>query len=281
MNFFLRKEHGFLNIAHRGGAGLRPENSILAFRHGLSVGAEAIEGDLHATRDGVVVLSHDATVNRCTDGQGDIKDMTLKELRSLDAGYRFTLDKGATYPCRGKGVKIPSLEEIFSDSVLDRAPMVVEIKQQEPSIIDDVLDLIGTYNMEDRLIVGSFSKLCLDEIREKARRRSMQIVTSLAEEEVMTYCLTPLQDMLPEGGYIVPGEILQVPVDYDLDGTNVPVLNDLFMTKARSQGLKVQIWTVNEPHRMRWLIEDMKVDGILTDRPDLLARICHEPASAN
>ncbi len=274
MNFFLHKENRFLNIAHRGGAGLRPENTIVAFRHGLSVGAEAIEGDLHATQDGVVVFSHDAAINRCTDGQGNIKDMTFQELRSFDAGYRFTLDEGATYPYRGKGLKVPSLEDVFSDPVLDRLPMVMEIKQEKPSIIDAVLDLILKYDMEDRLIVGSFSKPSLEEIREKAQQRRMKIVTSLAEEEVLTYCLTPLQDMLPDGNYTAPGKILIVPVDYDVDGKKVQVVNDLFMTKARCLGLKVQIWTVNEPDQMDRLMGQMKINGLITDNPDLLARLC-------
>jgi len=275
-NFFLGDEGGLLNIGHRGGALLRPENTLLAFRHALTVGAVALEGDLHASQDGVVVVSHDATVNRTTDGDGYIRDLTLEELNGLDAGCRFTPDGGITYPYRGRGARIPTLEEVFSDPVLKKAPMILEIKQQEPSIVDDVLDLIQAHHMEDRLTLGSFRQACLEEVRVRGRQRGMNIVTSLAAEEVLVFFLTPL-DELAGGDYVPPGELLQVPVEHELEGTSVRVVSELFMAKARVLGLKVQVWTVNDPAEMRWLADEMKVDGIMTDDPQLLEEVIKEP----
>ena len=275
-NFFLRDGSGLLNIAHRGGAALRPENTLLAFRHALTVGAVALEGDLHATQDGVVVVSHDATVDRTTDSDGHIKDLTLEELNGLDAGYRFTPDGGVTYPYRGKGARIPTLEEVFSDPVLKKTPMILEIKQQEPSIVDDVLDLIQAHDMEDRLTLGSFRQACLEEVRVRGRQRGMNIVTSLAAEEVVVLFLTPL-DELARGDFVPPGELLQVPVEHELEGTSVQVVSELFMAKARVLGLKVQVWTVNDPAEMRWLADEMKVDGVMTDDPQLLEEVIKEP----
>ena len=275
-NFFLGDEGGLLNIGHRGGALLRPENTLLAFRHALTVGAVALEGDLHASQDGVVVVSHDATVNRTTDGDGYIRDLTLEELNGLDAGCRFTPDGGITYPYRGRGARIPTLEEVFSDPVLKKAPMILEIKQQEPSIVDDVLDLIQAHHMEDRLTLGSFRQACLEEVRVRGRQRGMNIVTSLAAEEVLVFFLTPL-DELAGGDYVPPGELLQVPVEHELEGTSVRVVSELFMAKARVLGLKVQVWTVNDPAEMRWLADEMKVDGIMTDDPLLLEEVIREP----
>jgi len=274
-NFFLQNENGFLNIAHRGGGNLRPENTVLGYRHALSVGAEALEGDLHATQDGVVVVSHDATVDRTTNGSGQIKEMTFQELRDLDAGYWFTRDGGATYPYRGEGLQIPTLEEVFNDPVLDRAPMIAEIKQREPSIVDDVLDLVQTHAMEDQLILGSFSQTVVEEIRQEAGTRGMSIVTSFAEDEVLTFFFTPLL-IMRLGNYIPPGKVLQVPVDYELEGINVQVISTRFMAKARTLGIKVQVWTVNDPEEMRWLINEMKVDGIMTDDPELLEEVINE-----
>ena len=274
-NFFLRDESGLLNIAHRGGAALRPENSLLAFRHALTVGAVAIEGDLHATKDSVVVVCHDATVNRTTDGYGHIKDHTLEELNRLDAGYRFTPDGGITYPYRGRGAGIPTLEEVFNDPVLKKTPMVLEIKQREPSIVDDVLDLIQAHDMEDRLTLGSFRQVCLEEVRIRGRQRGMNIITSLAAEEVLVFFLTPL-DELARGDYVPPGDLLQVPVEHELEGTSVRVISESFMAKARILGLKVQVWTVNDPAEMRWLAEEMKVDGLMTDDPQLLEEVIRE-----
>jgi len=274
-NFFLRDDTRLLNIAHRGGAAVRPENTILAFRHALTLGAVALEGDLHATRDGVVIVSHDATVDRTTNGRGHIKEMSFEELRGLDAGYRLSRDGGVTYPYRGVGVQVPTLEEVFSDPVLARTPMILEIKQQEPKIIDPVLDLIRAYGMEDRLVFGSFHQACLEQVRARAVQRGMNVLTSLAAEEVVTFFLTPLEAMA-RGDYVPPGKLLQVPVEHDLEGEKIQVVSAEFMEKARAAGLGVQVWTVNDPAEMRWLADEMKVAGIMTDDPGLLQEVISE-----
>lgn len=271
-NFFLRDENTLLNIAHRGGALVRPENTLLAFRHALAAGAAALEGDLHATRDGVVVVCHDPTVDRTTDGRGFIRDMTLRELKGLDAGCRFTPDRGVTHPFRGAGLRIPTLKELFGDPVLAGTPMILEIKQTEPSIAGRVLDLVRAHAMESRLIMGSFSRAALEELRRMAAERGMGIVTSLAEEEVLIFCLTPLVSMLL-GDYVPPGRVLQVPVRHELEGTDVQVVGTLFMAKAGVLGLKVHVWTVNDPQEMRWLRDEMRADGIITDDPAGLGEV--------
>ena len=278
-NFFLRDDKKLLNIAHRGGAAVRPENTLLAFRHALTLGAVALEGDLHATRDGVVVVSHDATVDRTTNGRGYIKEMTLGELRGLDAGYRFTRDGGLTHPYRGEGLQVPTLEEVFGDPVLRRMPMVLEIKQEEPTIADDVLDLVQAHEMKNRLVMGSFSKAALEGLRQRADGRGMNLVTSLAEEEVFTFFLTPLEEMT-RGDYVPPGKLLQVPVDHEVGDKTIQVVGPPFMAKARALGLKVHVWTVNDRGRMRRLADEMGVDGIITDDPGLLQEVVRELGGA-
>jgi len=278
-NFFLRDDKKLLNIAHRGGAAVRPENTLVAFRHAISLGAVALEGDLHATRDGVVVVSHDAKVDRTTNGRGYIKQVTFEELRGLDAGYRHSRDGGASYPYRGGGVQVPTLEEVFSDPVLAGTPMVLEIKQQEPDIADDVLDLILAHDMVDRLVMGSFSKPALERLRQRAIVRGMNLVTSLAEEEVFTFFLTPLAEMT-RGDYVPPGKLLQVPPDHEVGDERVQVVGPQFMAKARALSLKVHVWTVNDREEMRRLIHEMGVDGIITDDPGLLEEVINEPGAA-
>jgi glycerophosphoryl diester phosphodiesterase len=103
-----------LNIAHRGGGRLRPEATLPAFENALSVGADVLEFDLHASSDGVVVVIHDETVDRTTDGTGAVQAMTFAELRMLDAGYEFTPDGGQTFPYRGMGIQIPTLVEVLA-----------------------------------------------------------------------------------------------------------------------------------------------------------------------
>jgi glycerophosphoryl diester phosphodiesterase len=278
-NFFLRDEIKVLNIAHRGGAAVRPENTLLAFRHALTLGAAALEGDLHATQDGVVVVSHDAKVDRTTNGQGYIKQMKFEELRGLDAGYWHTRDQGSSYPYRGEGIQVPTLEEVFGDPVLAGTPMVLEIKQEEPNIAEDVLDLILAHDMVDRLVMGSFSKPALVRLRQRAATRGMNLVTSLAEEEVFTFFLTPLEEMT-RGDYVPPGKLLQVPPDHEVGEEKVQVVGTRFMAKARALGLKVHVWTVNDREEMRWLIGEIGVDGIITDDPGLLEEVIKEPRGA-
>ncbi|HDH09983.1 MAG TPA: glycerophosphodiester phosphodiesterase, partial [Chloroflexi bacterium] len=94
-----------LVMAHRG-AGLAPENTLVAFQKALDLGADVLELDVHATKDGEIVVIHDETVDRTTDGRGAVKDFTLEELKRLDAGYHFTPDGGVTYPYRGRGITI-------------------------------------------------------------------------------------------------------------------------------------------------------------------------------
>jgi tRNA(Ile)-lysidine synthetase-like protein len=116
-----------LLIAHRGGSGLAPENTLAAFRTGVETwGADMVELDVHASRDGHCVVIHDPTVDRTTDGTGAVADMTLAELRELDAGYRFTPDGGSGHPFRGRGVTIPSIEEVLE--AFPHLRIIVEVK---------------------------------------------------------------------------------------------------------------------------------------------------------
>ena len=106
---------GIRLIGHRGARGVAPENTLPALEHGVEVGADAIELDVHHSRDGVVVVIHDPTLERTTDGEGLVADRTLAELKELDAGFYFTPDDGRSYPFRGRGVRIPTIDEIVAN----------------------------------------------------------------------------------------------------------------------------------------------------------------------
>jgi len=111
---FLEGLRPTLHIAHRGGSLVAPENTLEAFRLACErYRTDVIELDVHVTRDGALVVAHDPDVDRCTDGAGPIAAMRLDELRRLDAGHRFTADDGASFPFRGRGVRIPTLREVF------------------------------------------------------------------------------------------------------------------------------------------------------------------------
>src|SRR5689334_5224836 len=110
MHPYLRGLRPTLHIAHRGGSALAPENTLAAFARAVDeFHTDVLELDVHATRDGELVVAHDPDVARCTDGEGAIAERTYAELAALDAGYRFTRDSGATFPFRGRNVRIPRL----------------------------------------------------------------------------------------------------------------------------------------------------------------------------
>jgi len=115
-----------VNFAHRGGAKIVPENTLEGFREGLRAGGGVLELDVHTTADGTVVVIHDETVDRTTDGSGAICEMTLAEVKRLDAGYRFTPDGGKTHPYRGEGVRIPTMEEVYRE--FTDLPINIEIR---------------------------------------------------------------------------------------------------------------------------------------------------------
>ncbi|HSA13406.1 MAG TPA: glycerophosphodiester phosphodiesterase family protein [Spirochaetota bacterium] len=261
----------FRNIAHRGGGELAPEDTLVAYRNALDLGADAIEGDCHMTSDGVMVVSHDSTVDRCTDGTGEIGALTLARIKNLDAGYRFTAD-GGTYPYRGKGVTIPTVREVFEllTDEYPEAPMILEIKSEENRdlAVDKVLDLIaeydgGTGSLMNRLQLGAFNQEALDLVKDKCAERGMNCVRCYATEGVMEFLFTPLSALTAED-YEAPGEVLALPWAL----ATHPV-----MSKARKAGVKANIWTVNDEFQMKWYKNVIRVDGIMTDNPALLREV--------
>jgi glycerophosphoryl diester phosphodiesterase len=241
-----------LNIAHRGGARLWPEHTLLAYERALEAGADVIELDLHATSDGVIVALHDATVDRTTDGSGVVRNMTYDELRQLDAGYRFTRDRGATYPWRGRGLTIPTLDEALD--LLGSTPMAIEIKQAVPPIAAEVLATFEAHGAVEHAIFVSFDRRPVETIREL----DADALTAFSGQEIVVFGLLT-EETLP--AYVPPAPFMQPPSEL-VDAT--------FIERANRLGLKVHAWTVNEREEMRRLI-DLGVGGIFTDDPVLLA----------
>ena len=143
-----------LVYAHRGGAALRPENTIDAFDHGLSVGADGLELDVHLSRDGVVVVHHDETLERTTDARGPIAAFTADELARVDAGYWFRGARMATFPFRGRGISVPTLR-----TVLRRyrdARLIIELKMNDPELARADIDEVRAADAVSRVALGSF-----------------------------------------------------------------------------------------------------------------------------
>ena len=243
-----------LNIAHRGGASLAPENTLAAFSHAASLGVDALELDVHATADGVVVVIHDDTVDGTTDGTGMIKDMTFEQLRTLDAGYQFTSDGGATFPYRGMGVVVPTLEEVLS--AFPDLPFAIEIKQATPRINDAVMDVIDTTGATDRAQIASL----FDDVLLELRAARPEIFTSMGAAEIAEFLALAPED---ESTYVPPARVIQAPKSS---------VDETFVSRANRVGVTVHAWTVNDPAEMRTLL-DLHVNGIMTDDPETLASL--------
>lgn len=252
-----------LVFAHQGGEAIRPSNTMLAFDHAVELGADVLDADMHITSDGVLVLMHDETVDRTTNGQGYIRDMTLAELQQLDAGYTFSTDDGKTFPYRGQGITVPALEELFQ-----KYPDLhygIEIKQTPPEVAMPFCALIRKYNLQNKVLVSSFRKDNMDAFR----RECPEVATSAVEDEVRLLFFTHLAGL---HGLVTPAyQSLQIPER----GGGFELLTPQFIAAAHSRGLQVQPWTINDEADLR-RITALGVDGINTDFPDRLLNILKE-----
>lgn len=266
------------NIAHRGGSLEAPENTLHAFRRAVDLGADMLELDLRATRDGQVVVLHDPVVDRVTSGRGAVADLALAEVRELDAAHWFAPGRGASaaadhHPLRrtvrdgtdeidSADLRIPTLGEVLAE--LPDVPLTMDLKVGEPEVpgfSDTVARLLTQAGRTDDVIVGSFSTQRLDAFR----RAAPHVPTSASQEEVGRFWSGEPVD--------VPGlAALQVPVTYG----DVEVVTPDLVERAHDAGIEVHVWTVDDPEEMRRLIA-LGVDGLITDRPSVLAEVLRAP----
>jgi glycerophosphoryl diester phosphodiesterase len=257
-----------VNIAHRGGSKIGPENTLVGFQKGLPAGADVLEFEVHLTADGYLVVIHDDEVDRTTDGTGLVREMTLQEVKRLDAGYEFTDDGGKTYPYRGQGVVVPTLEEVYRE--FPNVPLNVEIKEAQRGIEQAFWQEIKEAGAADRTLVVSGKMSVIRGFREVSRG---QVATGASGREVLAfYLLTRLR--LSRLLSLTGGpsyQALQVPEEYG----GIQIVTPGFVRAAHELDLRVDVWTINEEQDMRRVL-GYGVDGIMTDRPDLLNRVLEE-----
>lgn len=232
---------------HRGARAYAPMNTIPSFELALTQGATGIELDTHLSKDGQLIVLHDFSVDATTDGKGLAKDMTLAQLKELDAGSSFS----AAYA----GVRIPTLSEVF-EAVGKKCFINVEIKsetQDTDGVEQAVADCIRQHGLEASIIVSSFNPLALKRFRD--------ILPSAA----IGYLYAPDYDFSAamEG---LPHEARH-PQDMMVDAT--------YMTWARQHNYRVNTWTVNDPQRAAELYK-LGVDAIITDKPDVIIEAISE-----
>ncbi len=280
-------ERRVLNIAHQGGEIEAPSNTLYALKTAKAKGAEVLEIDVHATGDGEIVVIHDDTVDRTTNGTGRVDSLTLEQVKALDAAHWFVPDCGTChgrpaeqYALRGYATgerelpeelrafepadfTIPTLREVleaFPDDLIN-----IEIKSTAPQTAPyerALADLLAEFGRTDDTIVVSF----LDHAVEAFKLHAPDVHTATATGQTAAFWATA-QGPLP-GAPNPRYQAMQVPMQ--LNG--IPVVTPEFVQRAHANGLAVHVWTINDRATMESLIA-MGVDGIMTDRPTLLAEV--------
>jgi glycerophosphoryl diester phosphodiesterase len=261
-NYYLNAPQTLV-IAHQGGDGVWPGDTMFAYENAVEIGADVLEMDAHITKDGRIVLMHDEEVDRTTEGTGLIGELTLEELKKLDAAYDWSIDDGATFPFRGQGIQVPTLDELFEK--FPQIRYLIEIKLTENPIDKPLCDLIRAYGMQDKVIIGSFH----DEAMRNFRATCPEVATSASRTEVRNYVL--LGKALVWGFYFPKFQTVQPPWDPE-ESLGIQIMTERFVRESHVKNIRVEPWTVNDPDLMEQYIE-WGVDGIITDRPDLMVEL--------
>lgn len=266
--FDRKRDPDLLVIAHRGGKGLAPEGTMAAFDQAFALGVDIFEYDIHRTIDGHLVVIHDASVDRTTNGTGLVNEMTLEEVQRLDAGYHF-VDEAGNFSFRGQGIYIPTVEEVFAKYPAMR--QLIEIKDtNDPAlyeeIIHDLWQLIVAYRMEDQVMIGSFDHEINERFAEVSRG---QVPIGAGEQAVRSFVKMHVPYL--NGLAKAPFDSLQLPVEQE--GHNLTTRN--IIRSAKKRNISLYYWTINEEEEIKELI--LKgVDGIISDYPNRVQKVIEE-----
>ncbi|MDG1819886.1 MAG: glycerophosphodiester phosphodiesterase [Porticoccaceae bacterium] len=247
-------DNTFNVIAHGNGRALQPGNTLEAAANALAVGTDILELDVHLTADNILVVRHDETIDSTTNGSGRIADMTLAELSLFEVGFNEY-----DYPDKvaKKGIRIPTLESLFVAFPTNR--FLIEIKPEISKTGHKLCRLVKDYGLMDQVIIGSFYSSVLKSFRQYCP----EVPTSLGEEEARWMVIL---SWLGLGHlYNPPGYSVQLPLEED----GIRIVSESLVEAIHGLNLKLDVWTVNNVNEMAGLIE-LGVDGIITDRPDLL-----------
>ncbi len=260
--------------AHQGGAWESPSSTLFAIRRALAAGASAIELDVHATADGELVVCHDETVDRTTNGSGTIASHTLAELKALDNAFWFIPGADVTpgrppseYPYRGRAAADPDFRIASLREVLEAFPGVVlnlDIKQTAPVVAPyeaTLVALLAEYERTDDVIVASF----LDTATEAFSVVAPQIATSAGTVATAEFWRAVHNGEEPS---VQKAAAFQIP---ERQGDLV-VADEAFVEAAHRAGVAVLVWTINDEASMQRLL-DLGVDGIISDLPTTLSAV--------
>jgi glycerophosphoryl diester phosphodiesterase len=246
----------FRLYAHRGASAELPENTLPAFRRALEYGVDALELDVHLTRDGHPLVAHDPTAERMAGVPAAWRDLDLADAQALDMGRGFIAADGGR-PHAGKGIRAPSLEELLVE--LPGVRLNVDVKQVNPPMVRPLLALLRRLGAEERVTLASFQTRTLLAIR----RRGYGGETALGQPEVLGLLAMPAAviERMPFVGVAAQVPVAAGPVRFD---------RRPFIDKCHRLGMRVDFWTINDPAEARRLVA-LGADGIMTDDPARMA----------
>ena len=250
---------------HRGGAKWRPEHTLETYREAWEKWPGAmLEADVRLTADGVPVLHHDSTLDRTTEATGPIEALTLAEVKALDAGYRFSHDGGETFPYRGKGLTIATLEEVLE--AFPDAHFLFEAKLSE-GVVGPMAEVIRRAGAEERVLLASFEPLLMAELREELPNAAhcfdfdsgIRMLMALREGGEAWESFTPSDEVLA---------LMRVIIErFNITPEDIAAIQE--------KGVFVQLNTLDTPEDVAFMLE-LGADGLLTDRPDVVAPLLEE-----
>lgn len=246
-------------LAHRGGSLYPPnvglENTMTAFRNAVALGYTHLETDVHLTRDGRLVALHDVRLDRVTDRQGSIKNLTWSEVSTAQL-RRDTADQPEIVPL------LTDIVEAFPDINLN-------IDLKAPGTAEPLWQLIQRYGLHDQLCVGSFQQPHLTHFR-RLSKGTVATAAGTAGIAAMRFSPASVSRMLHTSA-----DVLQVPACVSVAGRRLDVVTKGFVRAAHGAGLQVHVWTIDDPAEMTRLL-DLGIDGLISDRIDVLKNVLTE-----
>jgi len=239
-------------IGHRGNRAHAPENTIPSMLEAVALGVDALEFDVHVTRDDVLVVLHDPTLDRTTDGRGPIAALAASDLSGFDAGARFTTD-GRTYPWRGRGVTIPTFDGVI-EALPPTLPLIVEIKT--PAATPALRRAIVRHGLAPRIIVAGFDPASTRDLRGGG------FALGASTPDVARLLLPALLRQRIERPWF---QALCIPPVHR--GLPVPIA--AIARAARPHSVVTHVWTINSPAKAQRLWRQ-GVQGIISDDPALM-----------
>ena len=242
-------------IGHRGDSAHFPENTLPSFDRAVELGADAIEFDLRVSRDGEVVIIHDPTVDRTTNGTGAVASLTLAELKSLDAGARFSPDGGRTFPFRGRGLTIPTFDEMLARYT--SVPLLIEVKIPEAAHLTPAV--LNRRDANGRVVLDSTDVKALEPFH------GLPLITGASLRDIVS--------ILPRALFGLPlGQVLYRAFCVPLWYKGIPVPVGRLARAGHRSGFPTHVWTVNDPSVAERLWRS-GINGIISDDPGTMLQV--------